>query len=48
MHKEKHHEMSCKAVKMPKGMKSKKKVQKSKHSKEELIAAHEHMEKHKR
>jgi hypothetical protein len=43
----KHHEMSCKASKMSKGMKGKKKKHHSmKHSKEDLQKAHKHMKEH--
>jgi hypothetical protein len=43
------HEMSCKAAKMAKGMKSKKKKHHSmKHSKEDLKAAGKHMMEHMR
>lgn len=37
-------DMSCKAMKAPKGMKHKKPIMK--HSKEDLMKANEHMKKH--
>jgi len=42
----KKHEMSCKSAKEAKGMKKKEKKS-NKHSREDLMKAHEHMQKHK-